>query len=1566
MSNLKQIGDGLLRNVKFSSTLSYKGLTIQFSLLFFLLCMTSNTFSQRMMPNLSRGVIALNKGGGQVYVGWRLLGNDPADIAFNLYKSTGGGAPVKVAGPLTKTTDYTVTGVSTASSNSFFVRPIINGIEQAASKAYELPASAPTRHYIRIPQQNEPDGGPYSTNQVHVGDVDGDGDFEFLCMREYVGTNAPTTRTVKIDCIELDGTLLWRLDLGWNFTYTANGSGTMSVADFDGDGKDEVMLRTFEGTCFNYGASDSVRIGDTDGDGKTNYRVNDWVNTGPEFISVIEGATGKEMDRINFEPSTNGDAAATFGANERPLYIYFAVAYLDGVLPSFVSVRGVGGDSTPAFAFDFRNGKITERWRWIPGQGEGLSQAHNILVFDLDNDGKDEIAFLGSALDDDGTILYANRMFTHGDHYRVLDMDPDRPGYEIFSIQQTNLSNLGMSIIDGANGEFIKSYFLPEISDPSRGDAGDYNAATKGAEFHSTMGGLYDLNGNVVGDNRFPRWGIWWDGDLQREIVMGVGGTGMAPAIEKWHTGRLFTMYSDDGAYSNSILYGGHPQFWGDIMGDWREEMISQATDYSHLRLYSTWDPAQNRLYTLMHNPGYKTSKSCKGRIGGSFPDYYLGGGMQTPPPPPMVKAKLHWKGDAENNIWDINTTSNWIDDKSLSVFNQNDTVLFDLTGINSAPITIAGQLNPGQVTFYSPIDYTLNGSGEITGSSSLTKAGKGSLTLDNKNTYTGITEVWDGALIVNDSLKNSDVIVYGGTWGGALSKGLTGGRIGGRGYFGKVTLEYGGSIVPGKGVGFADTITIGTLTEKDATANFIDLSNDPTGLVHKNDIIIVNGDLTIANGITVEINLLNGTLSAGDYTIFKYSGTFTGDVSKIQVNGLDEYPYTITHQNSKIVLSIPHQRPAAKVVWSGTGDKWDLGVSSNWLRDGNSDVFASRDSVIFDDNGSANKTVKLPVSLYASDVIFDGTTNYTISGNGGIYGDGKLIKRGSSTVRIDGQHFFTGATIIEEGTLEVGSINIGNDPSSIGASPAIVGNLELNGGSGLSLISSSSCTDRPIVIKNGECTFSSNNGNSLIFLNKISGNGTLVKKGSGILQFNSSNTYSGGTIIKDGTLLLSSYDANQTGTGTGTITLKGGTLTMADIRSYNSPAWNINVPEGSSGTFNPDGRCSLKGSLTGGGILTLNIPYVRTAFEGNWSSFTGKINVNGDFRIANGYGYENASINMVKGTAYALSNGTAIAFGELSGAAEATLAGGAWTIGAKNTDAIFAGTITGNSIRKIGTGILTLTGANTYTGGTAINGGTLKISNTTGSATGTSDVYINSGGTFEGTSGSIAGGLVNVNSGGKITGVLTVTGTLSANKGAVVAPGNTIGTITVNNNVSLRDGSKLIIDVNSTTGQSDRITVTRSKILKLGGVLEISKQSANPFVAGDTFTIFSCSNISGAFDSIVPAIPAPGLVWDTTLLLSDGIISVDKSSGVSLVSDPTGEILIYPNPTSGIVQINFNQTINEGTLMLENINGQIIEERRLVNTQITNADISTYPTGIYIIKITVDGENYIQKIFKK
>ena len=371
-----------------------------------------SALAQRQMEALGRGVVGLRTSSTQVYLSWRLLGNEPANSGFNVYRSSNGAAAAKLnASPITQTTDFLDGTTSTVltSPNSYFVRPVINGVEGPASAAFSLPANAPVRQYLAIPKTPVASGS-YALNQTYPADVDGDGEFELICRLDYAGTGTPADGRFIFDCYKLDGSHLWRVKGGPNLLNSNDGDGFMNAADYDGDGKAEVAIRTTAGTVFSNGAT----ITDT---------------SSQEFISMVNGLTGVEMARTPFKPALGPDIYGYWGENMRPFYLYMATAYLDGVHPSLITCRGIGGNRLHIHAWDFKNGTITERWNWIANDTEYMATGHNMLVFDIDNDQKDEIVFIGGAIDDDGTYMYSTGL-GHGDHIRFADLDPDRPGFE--------------------------------------------------------------------------------------------------------------------------------------------------------------------------------------------------------------------------------------------------------------------------------------------------------------------------------------------------------------------------------------------------------------------------------------------------------------------------------------------------------------------------------------------------------------------------------------------------------------------------------------------------------------------------------------------------------------------------------------------------------------------------------------------------------------------------------------------------------------------------------------------------------------------------------------------------------------------------------------------------------------------------------------------------------------------------------------------------------------------------------------------------------------------------------
>jgi fibronectin-binding autotransporter adhesin len=371
-------------------------------------------------------------------------------------------------------------------------------------------------------------------------------------------------------------------------------------------------------------------------------------NNTAQFLSVIDGLSGAELARA---------AVPNAWAVHGTLTNKAMIAYLDGKRPSVV-LYGYNRADSGAFyrqftAWDFRNGALTQRWTWAqnPAVNPG-SEGHQIRIADVDNDGKDEICDIGHVIDDNGTQLF-NTPLVHGDRFHIADIDPDRPGLETFAIQQYNPTMLATALYDSGTGVMIRKWYAGYQTDVGRGIALDMTSAHKGYEMYSTQPGIFNAKGERIFEkNIWAPEGLWWDGDLGREFIDGAGSGALSPVVNKFNasgsTDRLYSIYNE-GVHQ---AYGGRPAFWGDILGDWREELVFMANNYSELRIYTTTIPAANRIYTLMHNPQYRCQATTKGYVQASYVDYYLGFGMSAAvPPPPMSGSGLTWSGGGPWNV---------------------------------------------------------------------------------------------------------------------------------------------------------------------------------------------------------------------------------------------------------------------------------------------------------------------------------------------------------------------------------------------------------------------------------------------------------------------------------------------------------------------------------------------------------------------------------------------------------------------------------------------------------------------------------------------------------------------------------------------------------------------------------------------------------------------------------------------------------------------------------------------------------------------------------------------------
>ncbi|GGA02889.1 hypothetical protein GCM10008018_56190 [Paenibacillus marchantiophytorum] len=598
----------------------------------------------RQMEYIDRSLVAIKTDSG-IYVGWRLLGTDPAGIAFNLYRD---GQKLN-AQPMTTSTNYQ--DAEGTLTSKYDVRAVIDGVEEAPQAATQ-PWNQP---YFDIPIQKPADGVTpageaytYSANDASVGDLDGDGQYEIILKwapsNAHDNSQAGYTGNVYMDAYKMDGTRLWRIDLGKNIRAGAHYTQFM-VYDLDGDGKAEVAFKTADGTVDGTGKV----IGDANAD----YRnATGYILSGPEFLTIFNGLTGKAMVTTSYDPPRGNVADWGDSYGNRVDRFNAAIAYLDGERPSLVMARGYY-TRTVLTAYNYRDGELSKLWTFDSAEpnlsGYAGQGNHGISVADVDHDGKDEIVYGAMALDDDGTGLYTTGL-GHGDAMHLGDLDPDRPGLEIWAVHEHYPSPAGFEFRDAETGALI--WGVPTNYDVGRGMSGDIDPRYKGEEtwavgapeWNTTTGGIYTAKGVKISDT-IPgaNFGIWWDGDLLREVLdhdykesvaAGVG------KIDKWDylNNKPVNLLKAQGTYSNNTTKG-TPNLQADLFGDWREEAMWRTEDSSALRIYTTTDLTDYRIYTLMHDPEYRLSVAWQNISYNQppHPSFYLGDGMTMPQAPSIV-----------------------------------------------------------------------------------------------------------------------------------------------------------------------------------------------------------------------------------------------------------------------------------------------------------------------------------------------------------------------------------------------------------------------------------------------------------------------------------------------------------------------------------------------------------------------------------------------------------------------------------------------------------------------------------------------------------------------------------------------------------------------------------------------------------------------------------------------------------------------------------------------------------------------------------------------------------------
>jgi autotransporter-associated beta strand protein len=1422
-------------------------------------------FAQRQMEKLGRGIVAVRTGTSTAYVGWRLLGTDAENIGFNLLRSANGATPVQLNGALlTNSCNFTDSTINFAVSNAYFIQPVVGSVTQTLSAPFGLAANPVTQQYLNIALQKPADGtnasGPftYSPNDCSAADLDGDGEYEIVLKwdpsNSKDNSQSGFTGNVFLDAYKLNGTLLWRIDLGPNIRAGAHYTQFM-VYDLDGDGRAELACKTAPGTKDGLGAYV---------DGNASFTVytnsNGYILSGPEYFTIFDGLTGAKLAHTNYVPArgTVSDWGDSYG--NRVDRFLAGIAYLDGVRPSVVMCRGYYTRTTLA-AWDWRNGVLTQRWLFDTGHSGGPyadykeQGNHQLSVADVDADGRDEIIYGACTIDDDGTGLYTTGL-RHGDALHVSDLDPARPGYERWGIHETD-STPGSALTATATGEIL---WLTDNADVGRGVAADLTAAFPGAEVWGGTSGLRSIdNQSAGGSPSSSNFAVWWDADLLRELEDGT-------SVTKYGGG---TLLSASGAASNNSTKS-TPNLSADFFGDWREEVIWRTSDNLNLRIYTTTTVATNRLVTLMHDPMYRVAIAWQNTAYNQppHPGFYIGPGMFPAPVAPISAANLVWRGGGVNT-WDTGTTANWVTNgvwagaNPAVTFAAGRSVLFDLTGSNQTAITLSGILTPAQVTVHAAKDYSFAGSGQLSGGMKLIKAGPAKLTLNTTNAFTGGVFVSGGALFINGAVSSAVTVERRGTPEGPSQFGGSG-QLGGG-----LTVQAGCILTVGANTNSPGTLTVtNTFTELGGVLNQFDLSIDPNGITGSNDLLRIIGNVVLSGTNIITITQTSGFLGGGVYPLLTYTGTLTGGLTNLVLTGNFIQPVALTNPPGMIGLLavVPSAAPTApanlvaavdgpfqvNLAWTDTSTNEAEFLLERSLNGVN---FAALDS------RPGNTTAYSDIGLTP-----DTTYYYRLRGTNlaGVSPYSNLASATTSTNapaltwRGDGvNNFWDIAT----------SANWRN-----GATPTLYGDTAL-------VTFDDSGSNSPTIymaatLLPGAVTFNATKNYTLGGTGALSGATSLLKAGSGTLTLSGNNSYAGGTLIAGGTVSLNTVGA----ASGGNITVSNGNLTLNSVGNPATIANNL-IFSGPATLTTPSGNNNqaTTGAWTGNGALAVNVASGGTySPRGSMIGFNGSVTLGaaGTFRFYGSAGSSAAGFNLGTGAASLITrDGGTISLGSLSGGAGTLLRGASssdvattFLIGGNNANTTFAGTITNgnNALRSValnkqGTGTLTLTGTNGSSGPTTVSTGKLLVNGNHIFATNT--VTVNPTGTLGGT--------------GIIGGNTTVNGTL--------APGTSIGTLTFNGNLSFNPGSRAQFEISRNPFTNDQVTVLGT--LARGGTLEVLNTSVELLEAGDNFQLFNAPNVSGNFAAYnLPALEE-GLAWNTSQLATNGRLWVVSTNPPSITS---------------------------------------------------------------------------------
>ena len=1459
---------------------------------------SAGTYAQRFTDKLDRGLVAVQTTKG-VYCSWRIQADEYYDVKYNLYRDG-----TKVNSEPLNVSNYT--DASGSASSKYTVKAVMNGVEQQASKA----ATVFKSNYKEIKIKHDASlKATYEPNDACCADVDGDGEVEILMKfnNKEEGTqlypkNGPTIDGVEtkeysmLACLKQDGTVLWWVNCGPNMGDFQNNEQNIVGYDWDMDGKAEVVMRLEEGSTVHMADGTTYTIG-ADGKNGTswkNYRepkasgsVEWFTHYGKEFLWYCEGATGKPYQCIEFPLKRLEDgekdlkAAWGDGYGHRSSKYFFGAPYLDGKHPSIFLGRGIyTRHKFIAYDVDPKTHDLNVRWKWTnnqpgsPWYGQGY---HNYIVADVDWDGRDEIVWGSMVIDDNGMGLSTTGL-GHGDSQHIGDFNPYIHGQEMFACNEDNPSN---NYRDATTSKIY--YRKTDTNDDGRCLAGNFYNDFPGAIGHSAHDTpISTITNDHVSTNTnglSMNFRIYWDGDLLEECFNDT-------EVTKPGVGRIAKM---EGAYSNNSTKA-TPCYQGDIFGDWREEIIERTAD-NNIRIYTTTEPTKWRNYSLWYDHQYRNGmvwQPC-GYNQPPHASYFLGEleGITIAPPPLTTTGREEVGSSVSKSLDGKHALLATTGDATVSVADGAAPAIFTDNAPSWVQGTAASECKTKDTEIkYTYYTHTLTG-GAFAGSMRLVKQGDGTLVLPNvTQTYTGKTDVWAGTLQFDGIMESSPV------W---LNRFAELNSNGGN-FKGGIKADYGSVIRPG------GKENIGTLT-----TSSLDLGFGARVVFDAKD---GNVDKLVAAKMSIEKKTWeNGpqystpvfefaTAPAPGTYVLAEVGELTGKLSDVVVEGLAGHKFALEYKDGKIVLNISDTRDSESSVWTGDkGSVWDLMSTENFSS--SDKLFVTGDELTFNDDASTTD-VNLAEDVTPGNIFFkNNNKDYSLAGKGSILGEGSLNVEGTGTVNIKNTNKYSGGTNIKGGILAPATLanKEGLEFGSLGSAD----NTITLSNKGTLKVASGMTASHPIVL--GENGGTINNTGTLILNGGIirangGKNRDLYKTGTGTLQLNCDADFDV-LYINQGTV----YDFQDAHFSGKTIVLNGSKVVFQasnSIYSSNSDNVNIDVPKGKSGIWYPDGRCDYTGKLTGEGTIDIYGTWIRCPFKGDWSEFAGTINAKRGnknayepvFDFNNSYGIPLATLNVdsrfTKDYAFC-TNGKSFAIGALTGSGYISNGGyfgtgtNTLTIGGKNTNFEFKGSINGSHVVKNGTGVWTISSENVLANAKSLKivDGAVKLNKAaaTTSMTSPTITYVQDAGELRGL-GYVYG--VNVLAGG----------TLRAGANAAISQTNNTGIITLARNLNVEEGGNIYVNktktdpeyVNPRTG-----TITQNwAFFKVGGnaiingTVNVTYKSTWTPKVGEFVKVLECAGtISGNPTFNLQELPA-GMQWDTSKFLTEGLIYVDKATGIN------------------------------------------------------------------------------------